>query len=184
MNYKLIIAMLVMGISANTLAGRPNITDYEIPYIEYTKYPNASIMTTKGITASGEKERKTFQAERIEIGVLKERYDNKYAGFGFFLGASKKGEESKLPGAGEAKLTNQVGIAYTSGIHLSSYVNWSLGIEASSATIKVDGKKENDVGMGLETSLSITPIQEVELGLSLLVSSQYSGGGLQLRVVF
>jgi hypothetical protein len=141
-------------------------------------------MTSKGLTDSGEKERKSVSLDRFDFGVFRERYDNKFAEFSIFLAKSKSGDESVVVGAGEAEIKEQIGFSYSSGMHLSRTVDWALSMDISTASTIIDGEKEADVGLGIGNRITITPYDHLEFGITINVGSIYSAGGLQVRVLF
>lgn len=181
---KAIASFLLLLISSTAFAQRPNITGYEIPFIQYSKMNNAETVSVKGLSTTGKKETKSLSIERIDLGMFRERYDNKFSEFSLFYAESDEGEVSALPGIGDAELSKQIGISYSSGLHLSNTVDWALTIDTSTATLKVDGVKENKLGMGISTRLVYVPIQYFEIGFKLSHSSHYSGAGAIARVVF
>lgn len=161
----------------------PDITDYEKPFIGYLRMPAAQSQLLKAVQADGQREAANMQIDRYTVGLMRERYDNKFAYIGLFYAESGSGDESLLNGE-QAKLDEQYGFVYGSGLHLSDRLEWSLFIEASNGKVTVDGFSKSDVGIGMGTELLVSPSQYLDFGLNILVSRHYNGGGLALKVNF
>ncbi len=181
---KLIISTSLIIFSSHGFAQQADITDYEIPFVQYSKFPNASLTSSKGLSASGGSERKSVSLVRYDIGVYRERYDNKFSEFSIFFGESKSGDPSFAVGGQDASISDLAGLTYASGIHISNHVNWALSMSLATSKTTIDNDSETEIGIGIGTRLTIIPINHLEIGLEITTSSQYSGGGLQVRFIF
>lgn len=161
----------------------PDITDYEKPWISISRFPAAQSTLIKARQGSGKKDVANLRVERYSVGLTRERYDDKYATVSIFYAESKSGEASIITDE-EAKLSEQLGFSYASGVHMSGHLDWFLSIEISSGKMEVDEEKKNDVGIGMGTGLMIGMGQHLDIGVSLLATSHYNAGGLSLKANF
>lgn len=161
----------------------PDITGYEKPFVMYQKLPSASSGFVKMVGADGKRDDVDLSVERYTVGLMRERYDNKYAYIGIF-GATGEGDDVSLTTGKKAKLSDQVGFVYGNGVHLSDFVDWSLYLEISSGKMSADSKSRNEVGVGLGTELNIGIGQYVDIGLLVHASVHYIGTGVGLKINF
>lgn len=162
----------------------PDITGYEKPYIGYARYPGAKGMLIKGLQDDGKRDTVGLGVERLTLGLKRERYDNKYSMIAIFGAQSWRGDKSLVAPYSEAELNDEIGVLYGSGIHLSNAADWNIFIEASSAEMVVDNKRKTELGVGLGSEILVSLHRRLDVGVQVLISSQYAAGGLAINVNF
>jgi hypothetical protein len=199
---KKLLLLAMMGSAFHAQANEhtfPNITKYKNPYIHLIKLPSAKGQLIKAVQADGgDREGPNLNINRIEVGIMRERYDNKFANVGLFYATSESGEESNsvktpkgiapaLPASDvmedDAELQSQIGLYYENGIHLEQ-MDLSAFIEVATADVVTDGERSSDFSVGLGMRAMISLHKHVDLGATIIVSGHYSGGGLGIKMNF
>lgn len=191
---------LAIGLTAPNAFAYKNITDYEHPFVMFQKISSARTFSKaelKTPNSDGKtKEKFNMTVNRYTIGLHRERYDNNFGHIGLFYaeGVNDATTSEALPdGKGvretsiykdKPKMKEQFGFIYANGIHITKRVDWSLSIELSTSKFKLEGENKSKLGAGLGTDIVFKPVKHFQIGASLLLSSQYMGGGLSARLQY
>lgn len=175
-----ILASAALSCEAAAYKEYPNITGYDTFFGSYTRMPAAETQLAKAPQREGGREPALISVSRWTAGLARERYDNKFAYVGMFFAQSRSGEQTYISNH-TAKLKDQYGFLYGTGLHLNQYVDWSLFVEISSGKIIIDDQAYSDLGVGLGSEVTLTPNRYFQVGGSLLISRHYNGFGLTLR---
>ncbi len=180
------LALAVVGLQSVAYANDhkfPDITGYEKPFIMHQRLASATTSFMKMVDSSGKRDDIGLSIERSTIGVMRERYDNKYAYFGVFT-ATGDGDKKSLITGNEAELKDQVGLVYGNGIHLSDLVDWSMYLEVASGKMTADDDSKNGIGAGIGSELNVGLGRYVDIGLVFHVSVHYTGTGINVKLNF
>lgn len=161
----------------------PNITGYINPYVHVMVLPTAQGELIKAVQKKGGKKTPSLDITRVEVGLMRERYDNKFANIGVTFAKSNSGDKSNIPGESDASLKSQIGFYYENGVHLDK-VDLSLFLEAATASMETDDESESSITAGIGGRAMISLHRAVDLGATILFSGHYSGAGIGLKVNF
>jgi hypothetical protein len=146
----------------------PNITDFELPYINYRMASSAQVSALKGQKEAGASD-ETLRADIsiVSVGLKKERVDNRYSFIDIGYGTTSNGELDYTNSAIE--IQNLYSFRYGEGRHIGrkGSMDWNIYVAAESADLQLGFETKSQIGAGIggELAYSITSFFDIKGGL-------------------
>lgn len=154
----------------------PNITDFELPYINYRIAHSAQISALKGQKEAGSSD-SSLRADVavIAFGLKKERVDNRYSYIDFGYGRSSGGELDYTNS--EIEIKNLYSFRYGEGRHIgrTGSIDWNIYLSVESADIQLGFETKSEIGAGIGGELAYSVTSFFDIKTTIHASTLYQG---------